>query len=245
MTIKISQMTAGGVLAGTELLPMVQSGANYSTTPLAIKTYILGQSLNTFSGSLTLVGLLKVGRGGVSLPSIKMDDLQSGFYWIAADNWGWSAGGTKVLDMSANGVFIKGTNTNDAAAAGFVGQYIESVVATVAFPTTTQQGDVTSISLTAGDWDVTIILHAIANGATVAQMQAGISITSGNSTTGLVLGSNRVIGPGPTSTNDDSLVVANYRMSLATTTTVYGKFAGVFSVAVPQANARLSARRVR
>ena len=52
---------------------------------------------------------------------------------------------------------IVGTATNDSATAGNVGEYVSSAV-TPAYPitlTSTQYADVTSISLTAGDWDVT------------------------------------------------------------------------------------------
>src|SRR5216684_1358028 len=51
----------------------------------------------------------------------------------------------------------QGTATNDNAAAGKVGEYISSTIATGSSVTLTTNttANVTSISLTAGDWDVT------------------------------------------------------------------------------------------
>lgn len=41
MVVKISELDAGTALAGTEPIPMVQGGDTESTTPAAIKTYVL------------------------------------------------------------------------------------------------------------------------------------------------------------------------------------------------------------
>ena len=40
--VKITDMTPGSALGGTELFEMVQSAATFSTTTAAIKTYVLG-----------------------------------------------------------------------------------------------------------------------------------------------------------------------------------------------------------
>ncbi|MDP2325295.1 MAG: hypothetical protein Q8N51_14890, partial [Gammaproteobacteria bacterium] len=54
------------------------------------------------------------------------------------------------------GIAIEGTNTNDAAAAGYIGELIGSTIASgsAVSLTTATNANVTSISLTAGDWDV-------------------------------------------------------------------------------------------
>lgn len=140
---------------------------------------------------------------------------------------------------------VLGTTTNDNAAAGRIGEYIESVVGPVNFGTSGQYSDLTSISLTAGDWDVSSLCATQNNGATVTTWLLGISTTSGNSGTGLVVGSNRAANVGPTAASDISTAIPPYRMSLASTTTVYCKLFGSYTVATPIAYARLSARRVR
>lgn len=142
---------------------------------------------------------------------------------------------------------VKGTATNDAAATGLVGEYVESVVSAVSFPTSTEYGDLTSISLTAGDWDVSLVALSDANGATVTSWAIGISTTTGNATTGLVGGSNWLVAVNPPVAGSYNAAesIPNYRMSLSGTTTVYAKFSGDYSVATPNGSGRLSARRVR
>lgn len=152
-----------------------------------------------------------------------------------------------VTLSKSTGVSVHGTNTNDSAAAGYFGEYIESVIssATNVPAASSQYGDATSISLTAGDWDVTFSVLVNTNGATSTQIIGGISTTSGNSSTGLVTGSNALASAGPTSGNGASVTVANYRVSLSGTTTHYAKLFVAYTVATPQYTCRLSARRVR
>ena len=63
-------------------------------------------------------------------------------------------------------VRFKGTTTNDNALTGNVGEYVESVVEGANAGASTQFGDATSIILTAGDWDVTLIGEITINGGT-------------------------------------------------------------------------------
>lgn len=154
--------------------------------------------------------------------------------------------GTDLLSVTnTGGTLIRGTTTNDNAATGFVGEYVESVVAVTNFPTAGQYGDLTSISLTAGDWDVSAFISATANGSTFTDWYIGISTTSGNSATGLVVGSNFSNSFGATAAYDSPQTIPGYRMSLSGTTTVYLKYRGGYSVATPKAAGRLSARRMR
>lgn len=150
----------------------------------------------------------------------------------------------------AAGCAVHGTNTNDAAAAGYVGEYIEGLVSTPTnFGTSGQYSDPTSISLTAGDWDVSALVGATSKAAVgLSATYMGISTTSGNSTTGLVAGSNWLL-------TDYAAPLANtaqaghdvpcYRMSLSGTTTVYLKLRMDWATTAPQYTCRLSARRVR
>ncbi len=138
---------------------------------------------------------------------------------------------------------IHGTITNDAAVSGYVGQYIESVVSAVNFPTSTQFGDATSIILTAGDWDVTAL--AVLDGSHATQWGIGITPTSGNDGTGTVVGSNYATNLPSNAATDVSTCIPAYRVSLASTTTYYLKMTATWTVTVPTIFARLSARRVR
>lgn len=154
----------------------------------------------------------------------------------------------EVVTLSTQGI-IKGTATNDSAATGFVGEYVESVISTGQNSAGSNTfGDLTSISLTAGDWDVVAIGFWEINGATWTSASIGISTTSGNDGTGLVTGSNRSIATwasSSTTPTEQSFSVPSYRQSLSGTTTIYFKYVCTSSAGTPKCRGRLSARRVR
>jgi hypothetical protein len=144
---------------------------------------------------------------------------------------------------------IPGTTTNDSATAGNIGEYIESIIASgsaVALTNATAK-TVTSISLTAGDWDVSANI-GLTGGATttVGTIQGSISLTT--NTTDLTVGrsvatyfnSATVFANTPI-----QLSVAPVRISLASTTSVFlVGFAG-FGVSTLSAYGIIRARRVR
>jgi hypothetical protein len=151
--------------------------------------------------------------------------------------------GTKTFDGQLIG---KGTATNDDAAAGYIGEYVASVItSSTNFPSTGTYGDLTSISLTAGDWDVDAVIDVSKNGATITGILFGISVTTGNSSTGLQAGDSRSSCFLPTASDNGSGSIPRFRKSLSGTTTIYFKYEAAFSVATPQATGRLSARRPR
>lgn len=164
-------------------------------------------------------------------------------------------GGTGVtgilINQTSGKVDIQGTNTNDSAGAGKVGERISSSVSTATnVGSTGTFFDATSISLTAGDWEVTGMIHYTANGAgiTAVAAQCGLSTTSGNSSSGLTIGVNTsaVNGSVPTTFTSFSLPLPSQRISISATTTHYlkGEF-NSFSTGSPQYTCYLSARRVR
>jgi hypothetical protein len=142
----------------------------------------------------------------------------------------------------------KGTATNDSAASGYIGESARATVApasSVSSTGSTQWYDVTSVSLTAGDWDVSAIVGGAINGATATVFAAGISATSGNSSTGLAQGDNYVEGFVPTTTTNNTLVIPSFRVSLSGTTIYYLKANYTFSGGTPKAYGTIRARRVR
>lgn len=149
----------------------------------------------------------------------------------------------------STGVAVHGTNTNDSASAGFVGEYVESKSAGPNnFPSSGDWGDAGNISLTAGDWDVTMQVAAIpAASSTFNHHNCGISTTTGNSSTGLNQGENLMGTLANVLTNSSMIgaLVSDYRMSLSGTTTVYGKVQASYTGGSPTYGYRLSARRVR
>ena len=89
-----------------------------------------------------------------------------------------------VIRAAAPGAAITtvGTTTNNNAAAGDVGQMITATVAAGAAVSisTGAAANVTSISLTAGDWDVSAVVdHLPAAATSVTILKAGISLSTG------------------------------------------------------------------
>jgi len=138
-----------------------------------------------------------------------------------------------------------GVSNGSNACTGCVGEYISQDWTNVNLPASGQWGDATSINLTAGDWDVTMI-WAVNTLATATDFRCGIGLNSGNNSGGLVYGDN-YLEWGVTSGNIITfgpLTIANYRMSLTSNTTVYAKQESAWSVQ-PASSGRISARRIR
>lgn len=155
--------------------------------------------------------------------------------------------GNLIFNPTTKGV--KGTTTNDNTSAGNVGEFVSaSDLTDPAFPATGTYGDLASISLTAGDWDVSIVGRANQNGATWTLVEIGISTTSGNSGTGLNTGDNDIAeswASSSTTPTRSSLAIPAYRMSVSSTTIVYYKIKANYSAGGPVISGRISARRVR
>lgn len=151
---------------------------------------------------------------------------------------------------NAAGIDIKGTNTNDSAAAGDVGEFVDSQVASgsAVSLTTATAANVTSISLTAGDWDVYGSVGFLTAATTnFTQLISGVSVTSAtidtndNSLRHVTLNTPGT-APGVSATH---VLTPTVRISLSGTTTVYMIARASFSISTCSAFGRLSARRVR
>ena len=147
----------------------------------------------------------------------------------------------------------QGTGTNDNAAPGIVG---ESVVSTVAVGSAVGLSNntpvnITSITLTAGDWDVAGVIDFVLSGVTATLFQAGISVTSAalpSQPGGSGLGpdasiANPLLSTVLSSSFDQS--VGPVRLSIAATTTVYLVAQSSFSAGTLTGYGTLRARRVR
>lgn len=145
-----STASAGAILAGTATATqMLQSGS--STTPAwstttwpatsTINQLLYSSSANVIAGLATANSAgLTTSAGGVPI-------------WVAYTGTGAPVLGTSPTITTPNTV---GTATNNNAAAGSVGEFISSVIASGGAVTqlSNAASDLTSISLTAGDWDV-------------------------------------------------------------------------------------------
>ena len=146
---------------------------------------------------------------------------------------------------------IVGTTTNNSAQAGSVGEYVSSYISTYAnYPATGVFGEATSISLTAGDWDISYVIFCTGSGSSNwAEAISWIGTAAGNNTTGLQGGDNTVDDAWARSVTAVGAVnqtIPAWRASISTTTTYYLKiYADYTSGAAPIFKCRLSARRVR
>lgn len=144
---------------------------------------------------------------------------------------------------------IIGTTTNDSAGAGKVGEYISSVIPFASGANLTNgspTANITSISLTAGDWDVTGVTVITLNGAVASTAGCVANVTTTSASLTGSQGDGRTDFPiAPTSLRDVTLPIPNYRVSLSTTTTVYLVGSAPVTTGTMVGFGRLSARRMR
>lgn len=150
---------------------------------------------------------------------------------------------TKQVDLLDTGGQYRGNNTNTAPPAGYLGEQISSFVpsGSAVSLTTATAADVTSISLTAGIWDISAlgVLQGTLTGTNFA-----ISISATSATEGTT-GDNRIATPTlSTSTASSGLSLSQYRVALNSTTTYYLVGFCTFTVGTASAYGRLTATRV-
>lgn len=147
---------------------------------------------------------------------------------------------------------IPGTTTNDNAAAGNIGEFVTAAVASGSSVALGAAGvNVTSISLTAGDWDVSasMIVNNLSGAGTLQTLAVSINTVSGAlSTPGLTSYAGAPVNVVASNLNNNTfgVSVGPHRMSLASTTTVFmvGGFgnSGAFTI---NGYGTIRARRVR
>ena len=179
---------------------------------------------------------------------------EGGAYSISADAASYSIGyfyeTGGLIQYLAKGLERQGTATNDNASAGMIGEYIESEVVTgsAVSLTTGTAANVTSISLTAGDWDVRGLGQYKGGGTTqVAYAVTSISNTSAtlNNATdrqATYYGGNATIFGG---VGNFTVTAGAARISLSATTTIYLVTQCGFSTSTMSAYGKIAARRVR
>lgn len=149
------------------------------------------------------------------------------------------------MSYTPSGSAVLGTATNNSAAAGYVGEIISSLVATgspVSLSTATA-ANVTSISLTAGDWDVEGNINFTLTGATATAFAGGILSTTATLPTD---GSEVASGVVTTAiTGVNGITLPRKRLSLASTTTIYLVAKATFTLGTIGVWGGVTARRVR
>lgn len=167
-----------------------------------------------------------------------------------------SAGGTTLtLASSAWALFqcdgsnitrlpIAGTSTNDNAQTGEIGEYKSSVIASGSAVSLTNNiaANITTLSLTAGDWDVwgTADFSISSGASSLAGWVNTASASQPGSPNGATAALTTSIGAGTT-----GFATGIARVSVASTTTVYLSAIASFSAGTAGAFGFLGARRVR
>ena len=156
------------------------------------------------------------------------------------------SGGLGVAKKATFGGGINGTTTNDSAAAGCVGEYVSSSIGYGGRQslTTGTWLNVTSISLTAGDWDVSGTVIYEGTGATISRFSGAATTTSlapdaDNDTFDNRQSITTISG------NVGAFPIPTRRVSISATTTIYLISRGYFSAGTLETYGRILARRVR
>jgi hypothetical protein len=170
----------------------------------------------------------------------------SAAYYVAGGNAGTPSAINLTNGIGLPSSSVVGTATNDNADNGYIGQYFSASVvqgSAVSLSTATPK-TVTSILLTAGDWDVTAI-GSITGASTGTEFDVAISTTT-NSLTGTVLGNSRCQTPTVSLAGADAtLMIPSFRVSIPSAATYYLIVQETFTIGSPAAYGRISARRAR
>ena len=257
---------------GTTTTPGEQDGASSNTTAVpvvsspAASTQRLVKNITIRNADTAAATVTVIYNNNATLRNIVVVTLAIGDQLIYEDGHGWitidSNGNTKTTGGSggSNPTFssvtfsntatggIVGTTTNDSAAMGYVGEFIiSSIPSTTAVSLTTNiPANVTSISLTAGDWDVWgSVSFSDAASTTRTYKLAWISTISASFPGGATTVTDTNPSSLPLGGVDNTYTVPTQRISIASTTTVYLSAQAGFAVSTSKAYGAIEARRAR
>jgi hypothetical protein len=221
--VKISALPAIVTPALSDLFATVQSGTTYKVTGTQLVSLF---SSNLSANSVTNANLAQMGaytiKGNNTNATADPQDIDAGQY--------------------------PATHTNDSASAGNVGEYINSVVliGSAVAMTSTVPVDITSISLTAGDWDVWgSFWTAPAVTTTTQGMASWISTVSATEPTPPNEGAFTQLSVSSIAGAANGFPVGQKRISLSGTTTVYLSGVVTFAVSTMGGYGFIGARRIR
>ncbi len=146
-----------------------------------------------------------------------------------------------VNTTTRTGGCVNGTYSGTTPAAGYIGEAIRAAATAVNLVNNTQT-NITSISLTAGIWDVSLQSQVNWNGTTTTSIESGISATSATVPAGGDAGGAWVqtVAGSPVWT----ISVPSFRVELSATTTYYAVMRAIFTGGSAAGYARISATRV-
>jgi hypothetical protein len=256
--LSISALTCAGTATLNGHVNLGNSSADDLTVTASLASNLPIKTNNTYGlGSATL-GLSGVylgnGGAGATCRVISASHATTRSYSVpdcsAAANFlmSESAQTANGVITFANGALLKGTTAAGDASAGYLGEYMQQVrpLSDGATATNNTYVDVTAspLALTAGDWDVSLIV-GISGTLTGTQFNIGIGTATGNSATGITDYNSNATPTMPTATTDVFLVVPPFRINISGTTNYYPKVRVKFTGGTCVYYGRISARRIR
>lgn len=262
LTLPTGSISAGAIADGAIMNADINNSAAIANSKLAgspttantPSTIVLRDGSGNFSANIITSNLSGIATNATNLQAGALGSIP---YQSALNTTAMLANSATtgtILTATAGGAPVwatdhRGTSTNNNAGSGFVGEYVSANVASgssVAITTATT-ANVTSISLTAGDWDI---------GGVVGYTLTGVSSTfsadgymGGASTTTATLGTEGTYFVHPTDLSNKTGVmtfnIPGIRVSVNATTTLYLVARATFSAGTLAAWGRIYARRAR
>lgn len=161
------------------------------------------------------------------------------------------ADGTTLTETTSTSIGrgqYQATDTNDNATAGNIGEFVQSEIAigSAVALTSGTTANITSISLTAGDWDVWGMVSLNPAGTTtVSAFGGGVSTTSATFPTSPNGGAMNFINATLTTGSAQHMPIGTRRLSLSGTTTVFLVELCTFGTSTASGYGGIYARRVR
>ena len=236
---------ASPTFSGTVVIPTVTiSAGTINNTSVGATTPSTGAFTTISSSGLATLSSLSTASGTITGGSINSTSIGSSTpSSVAATTISATSGITPSQTAG-----IVGTTTNNNANTGSVGEFISSniPVGSAIALTSTVAANITSISLTAGDWDVWGNIVWAAAGTTTTQItQGSISTTSATLATPPNGGAFWLNDAAITAGGSTCAPIGMTRISVASTTTVYLVVYAAFSVSTMTAYGFIGARRRR
>lgn len=239
-----SQVTVSGAVNFKSSFGIAGTTTVSGATSIANTLTVTGSAATSLTGNVTVGGAL-----AVSAASTLGAATLSGNLTVSTSANTSLTGNLSVTGPSTLTAGIVGTATNDSAATGRVGEYVTAVVllAGKISLTNVTTANITTISLTAGDWDVGGSLSFLPTAGTTLNFTAG-GATQSNATLGVQPDIAVVNAYGTTGAANAIAIsynVPEQRMSLSGTTTIYLVAQGSFSGSTLDGFGRIWARRRR
>ncbi len=162
---------------------------------------------------------------------------------LTTDSSGVPSIDTTNFVRQTTGMQMKGNNTNTAPPAGFIGQRIEATATNVA-TTSTVAKTITSITLTAGVWDVTAFATAVYTNGTGIGTFFVLNLSTTDNTIVGTIGIETYDHVSTAGFTVASGSVPSYRVTISSNTVYYLVVANTYSATTAPTNGRLSATRV-